>query len=136
MLAKVEYALNNSVNKSTGKTPSKLLFGIEQRGNIQDALKEYLVENSSSVSSDLHKIRSKTKSRIETSQAYNENYYNKHRQKQLEYELGGLVMIKNFENTPGVSKKLIPRFKGPYEVVTKLRNDRYVVADVEGFQNT
>lgn len=44
------------------------------------------------------------------------------------------VMIRNFDATPGISQNLIPRFKGPYQVDRVLRNDCYVVKDVEGFQ--
>lgn len=45
-------------------------------------------------------------------------------------------MLHNYENTPGISKKLIPAFKGSYEIIKKLRSDRYVVADTKGFQQT
>ena len=45
-------------------------------------------------------------------------------------------MLRNYESPPGVSHKLIPRFKGPYKILRELRNDRYVVADIKGFQNT
>jgi len=42
-------------------------------------------------------------------------------------------MIRNFGPSMG---KLTPQFKGPYEVVKVFRNDRYLVSDLEGFQNT
>jgi len=32
ILPEIEYAINNTVNRSTGKSPSQLIFGIEQRG--------------------------------------------------------------------------------------------------------
>lgn len=44
MLSKVEFAINNSIHSSTGETPSKLLFGIKQRGPVVDELTEYLTE--------------------------------------------------------------------------------------------
>ncbi|GJQ88177.1 hypothetical protein Trydic_g13175 [Trypoxylus dichotomus] len=46
------------------------------------------------------------------------------------------VVIKNFDNTPGVNKKLIPKFKGPYVVKKVLPNDRYAIGDPPDFQNT
>jgi len=52
------------------------------------------------------------------------------------YQTGNLVLIQNFDNTPGVSKKLIPQFKEPYKVIKCMRNNRYVIADVEECQNT
>lgn len=39
-------------------------------------------------------------------------------------------MIKNIETAKGVSHKIIPKFKGLYEVMRVLRNDRYVIKDV------
>lgn len=45
-------------------------------------------------------------------------------------------MVANVDNTVGVSKKLIPKYRGPYEIKRVLPNDRYVVSDIMGFQNT
>ena len=59
---------------------------------------------------------------------------NKKRKDGHKYQLDDYVMLRNFYLTRGVSLKLIPRFKGPFEVVKVLRNDQYVVADVEDFQ--
>jgi len=36
-------------------------------------------------------------------------------------------MIRNFVSILGTSQKLLPRFKGSYEIDRILRNDRYVV---------
>lgn len=45
-------------------------------------------------------------------------------------------MLKNFDNTVGISPKLVPKFKGPYQVTKILRNNRYVIADIPGCQVT
>lgn len=45
-------------------------------------------------------------------------------------------MVPNVEVTPGVNKKLLPKFKGPYVIKKCLPNDRYVIKDVDGFQVT
>jgi len=34
----------------------------------------------------------------------------------------------------GINRKLVPKFKEPYVVKKVLDHDRYVVADVDGFQ--
>lgn len=45
-------------------------------------------------------------------------------------------MVQNFDCIPGVSQKLIPRYKESYQVSRVLRNDRYVLTDVEDHQLT
>lgn len=45
-------------------------------------------------------------------------------------------MIRNFESTPGISRKMIPQFRGLYEISKVLRNNRYVISDPSGLQNT
>lgn len=46
------------------------------------------------------------------------------------------MMIKNVVTTAGVNKKLLPKYRGPFEVVKVLNNDRYVIRDIEGLQLT
>lgn len=128
----VEYALNNSVHKSTGETPSQLLFGIDQRGKINDNVKDFVNNNDR----NLESIRHKAKEQIERTQQYNKSYTDKKRKRAHEYQVGDYIMIRNFDPTPGISPKLTPSFKGPYEVKKILRNDRYVIADIDGFQKT
>jgi len=45
-------------------------------------------------------------------------------------------MIRNFDSNVSTSKKLAPSFKGPYCVKRALRNNRYLLSDVDGFLNT
>lgn len=52
------------------------------------------------------------------------------------FKEGDFVVIKNVDTTIGVNKKLLPKFKGPYEIHKKLPNDRYVVRDIENGQIT
>lgn len=44
------------------------------------------------------------------------------------------MLIKNIDVTPGVNKKLLAKFRGPYVVNKILGNDRYLISDVENFQ--
>ena len=83
---------------------------------------------------NLETLREKASKEIKNSQQYNERYYDKKRKPPLKYKVGDLVALKNFDSTPGVAHKLTPRFKGSYEIIKELRNNRYVVADIKGFQ--
>lgn len=42
VLEEVEFAINYSVHKTTGQTPSKILFGIAQRGKVDDMIEKIL----------------------------------------------------------------------------------------------
>lgn len=137
MLGDVEFALNNTRHSTTGVTPSKLLFGVNQRGSVID----YVAENLEQMKHeqqirDLEQIRTDAAMKIEKSQSYNKEYFDKKHKEPRKYETGDFIMVKNFDTTTGVSKKLIPRYKGPYEVIKALRNDRYVIKDIENFQVT
>ena len=138
MLTDVEFALNNTIHSTVGVTPSKLLFGINQRESVIDPVVEYLeqTKHSGKDTRNLEQIRFEAIEKIKKSQEYNKAYFDKKHKEPRKYQIGDYVMIKNFDTTVGVSKKLIPRYKGPYEVVKVLRNDRYVLQDIENFQVT
>lgn len=42
--------------------------------------------------------------------------YDKKHKAPRQYNKGDLVMIRNFDSTPGVSRKMIPQFRDPYEI--------------------
>ena len=120
-----------------GETPSKLLFGIGQNGKCVDEVRAFLKENVNTEKRDLADSRDKAVEKMLKSQEYNKSYKDKRQKKNVyKYNVGDWVMIRNFDSTAGVTHKLIPKFKGPYQIIKELRNDRYVVADVEGFQIT
>lgn len=133
VLSQVEYAINNTICRSTGETPSKLLFGVEQLGEINDKLKLVLDANTNR---DLVSIRESASEKIQKSQKENEHYYNQKHKEAKHYKKGDYVMIRNVDTSVGSNKKLIPKYKGPYIVKQVLDSDRYVIADVEGFQVT
>ena len=135
ILDKVEFALNNSVCRSTTETPSRLLFGINQLGIVNDKIRLELDANSD-VERDLSAFRDATSEKIEKCQQENEKCYDRKRKPAVKYEVGDHVVISNHVVAPGVNKKLLPKFKGPYVVTKVLENDRYVISDIEGFQKT
>lgn len=136
-LSQVEYALNNTVQKSIKQTPSKLLFGIEQRGEIVDELTEYLEEKFAyETDRDLIQIRADADSAIKRSQEYNELYFLKHSIPAKTYAAGDFVVIRNTDTTVGSNKKLIAKYRGPYVIRRVLPNDRYVVTDIDNCQVT
>ncbi|KAJ8909652.1 hypothetical protein NQ315_002917 [Exocentrus adspersus] len=136
LLGDVEFAINNTVSRSTGETPAKLLFGQNQRGHVADNIRLILEQLEGEETKEIESIRDKASQKIEIAQAGNKVYYDKSRKKPTVYKEGDYVMVANVDTTSGVNKKLIPKFRGPYVIKTVLPNDRYVVNDITGFQNT
>ncbi|KAK9685092.1 hypothetical protein QE152_g38313 [Popillia japonica] len=131
----VEFNINNKVNKSTRNTPSRLLFGTDQKGKVIDSLRGIL-ENIEEDRRDVSRERGIVAEKIEKIQEYNTKYYNRNRSDSRKYNIGDYVAITNTISTPGVNKNLMPKFRGPYVISKCLGNDRYVVKDVDSFQLT
>jgi len=114
-----------------------LLFGIRQRGNITDELRDVLeISGQLNFPRELPRLRERAYKQIQKNQHTNQRVYDRRHKVAKKYQVGEKVMVKNFDNTPGVAQKLIPRFKGSYQIDRVLRNDRYVLRDVKGFQLT
>ncbi|KAL4084425.1 hypothetical protein QTP88_028247 [Uroleucon formosanum] len=135
VLYKVEFAINNTVHRSTRQTPSRLLFGINQVGDVSDELR-HVIEEINENRFDLPEIRKKVSEQIMKAQTESEKQCDVGRKEPVKYNVGDYVMIKNVDVTNGVNKKLIPKFKGPYIVRRALDYDRYVIGDIEGNQIT
>lgn len=135
-LSEVEFAMNNTVHCATKQTPTKMLFGVEQRGKIVHELTEYLNEKYSVKEESLQEIRKRAVENIQKSQLQNQKLFEQKHKPAIEFEIGDLVVIKNVDTTVGKNKKLIPKYKGPYMVRKHLGHDRYVITDVENYQVT
>ncbi|KYQ47742.1 hypothetical protein ALC60_13230 [Trachymyrmex zeteki] len=134
LLGDIEYFLNNTVNRSTGKSPCQLVFGMSQRGSHADHLREWL--EADCIMPGFEKIREEAIGRMLQEQQKQRLHYDRKHKVPIKYKAGDLVMVKNFDSTPGASKKLLPKYRSPYEVKKILGNDRYLLTDVPGFQNT
>ncbi|XP_045456265.1 uncharacterized protein LOC123666103 [Melitaea cinxia] len=129
----IQLGINTTVNKSTGKSPSELLFGCKLVSASENLLVDVIDETYERVTGDdLMQLRSDTKNKIEKQQEYAQKQFNKHRKRQTSYKVGDLVRIERTvidKDHIGKSKKLIPKFQGPYRILKILSNDRFLVED-------
>ncbi|KAH8361328.1 hypothetical protein KR200_001361, partial [Drosophila serrata] len=132
-----EFAINNSVQCSTGKTPSVLLFGCEQRGPMVDELTEYL-ENKLSLTKPrcLDTVRDEANNRIRQSQIRNESAHRLRHKAPPLYDVGDFVAIRNVDVTSGHCKKFTPMYRGPNKINRVFTKDRYEVTDIDNCQLT
>lgn len=106
-LSEVEYAINNTTHSSTKESPSKLLFGVDQRGKVVDELTEYLDDRFNSKGrSDLGEIREKASDTIKKSQEHNEKYFLKHSVPAKLYSVGDFVVMRHIDTTIGTNKNV------------------------------
>ncbi|CAG4951998.1 unnamed protein product [Parnassius apollo] len=60
-------------------------------------------------------------------------YYDRNRAPTKLFNLGDLVMIPNHHNPAnGKSKKLCPKFRGPFKISGVLKNERYEISSIVG----
>lgn len=104
-------------------------------GPVTNKIKEYLCMNVNCNLETLAEKRDRTAEKIMTAQKYNEVYFNGKHKKPVQYKEEDLVMLRNFDSSAEKSKKLIPQYKRSYVVKRELRNNRYLIADINRFQN-
>jgi len=119
--------------RSTGNTPSRLLFGLDQLGEIHDFLRLSL-DSQTKDNRNLAELRAAVSCKIVENQTANEKTYNKSQKIATTYQINDYVDIINVDTIVDANKKLIPKYKGPYVVSKVLGADRYIIIDIPGFQ--
>lgn len=134
-VGKVQWGLNNTNHKTTGRTPSEMMFGTCMDSEMNPRLNE--VRNETRENCDLTEIREQAKKAIDKDQEKQKQRYDKGRKPARVYAEGELVKItKTTFVNDGKSKKLHPTYVGPYRVVSILGNDRYRLAAIPGLTGT
>ena len=130
----VQWAINSAKHSVTKRTPSEIIFKFKPRGPSGSPLTAEIIalnekiketEEERPVEQLLEENRIKMKER-----------YDKTRKEAEVFNVGDLVLVRGDTPSTGVSRKLEPKYRGPYEVVKSLGNDRYLVQDIEGEQQS
>ncbi|KAL0902042.1 hypothetical protein ABMA27_000009 [Loxostege sticticalis] len=129
----IQLGINTTVNKSTGKSPSELLFGCKLVTTSENMLGDVITETSQLVSgNELMRLRSDAKDKMDKDQEVAKRRFDQNRKRARSYSVGDLVRIERTvidKDHLGKSKKLVPKFQGPYRIVKVLPNDRFLVED-------
>lgn len=128
-VSEIQWGLNNTVNKGTGKTPAQALFGLQLIGTSDSVLQLHIDSNAiDDLDKRIDDVRSEMSEHIQLNQQRQKEVFDKGR-KRLTFQVGELVRIEREIPASGQSKKLVPKLRGPYRIATVLDNDRYVVED-------
>lgn len=122
-LWKVQQSINTTVQKSTGFAPLRLLIG--RNANIpcvQARLNDVVDANDTVENIDISVDRSLAKQRLDQVAEMCKKRFDSTRRDNIEYNIGDLVYVNQDHRR---HDKLSPKFKGPYEIINILDNDRY-----------
>ncbi|CAH1101552.1 unnamed protein product [Psylliodes chrysocephalus] len=116
--------INSTKHRVTNYTPAELLFGfpLKMNNDVHDSESEDNV--------DVTTIRKRAAKRLEQNIIKQDITFNKKRSPPKMYKVGDLVLTKVISNpATGESKKLLPKFRGPFKIIEVLPNDRYRVKE-------
>lgn len=131
-LRRIQWGLNNTLNKGIGKTPSEALFGRTLNHAHENMFSDLFLE-SRDPNQSIEEIRSEITEHIEKDQVSQKQRFDKNRKSPTIYKIGDLVKInKQVPSNEGQSRKLLPKFSGPYKITKILDNDRYEVSTIPG----
>lgn len=85
---------------------------------------------------DIHLIREMADQNIRQSQKRNERINTNKNHNPLQYQIGDFVVVRSHNVASGSSRKLIPKYRGPYRINRVFPNDRYEIVDIENCQLT
>jgi transposase InsO family protein len=125
-ISKIQWGMNNTLNKGIGKTPAQALFGTNLSGMADALLRLGVSLEEESIERDV--IRQEMTEHIELDQKKQKERYDRKR-KHVSYKVGDLVRIEREVQSTGQSKKLIPKLRGPYRITRVIGHDRYEVED-------
>lgn len=133
-LFQVQWAINDSVHNVTKRSPNEIVFNHKGFGISENPLTQEIVALNEELGNeddkeDVETLLNKNKEKLELQ-------YNKKRKSAPVYQSKDLVLVRSEAPSTGESRKLVPKYKGPYEVVKVLDNDRYLVQDIEGEQQS
>ncbi|GLV46486.1 hypothetical protein CBL_20815 [Carabus blaptoides fortunei] len=125
-LMKLQIGLNSTINAALGVSPSETLMGF--RMSLHGS-KEPNLENIV----DVTKLRRTIVERIHKQQEEQAERFNKTRFQPNPIAVNDLVLIRITSLVAnGTSRKLTPKWRGPFRVSAILGNDRYEVAEIKG----
>lgn len=133
-VGKIQWGINNTMHKTTGRTPAEVMFGTGINCDMNPSLDE--ISQETCVNVELDTLRKEVKEKIDSEQVKQKSYYDKNRKPAHIYKEGDLVKITQTTiDNNGKSRKLLPPYVGPFRVIRVLGNDRYKIKSIPGFSN-
>lgn len=131
-LHKLQWAINTQLNNTTGCCPNDVIFRFKAKDVLQNKVMAVLsdAETTEPIVPSPNEIAAKI---FEAKSAWKRRYDDQHRAPK-HYSVGDIVLVEHIPAATGDSRKLEPRYRGPYVVDRVLNNDRYLICDIDKMQ--
>lgn len=133
-LWRFQWAINSQINSTTSCCPNDIVFRYKLRNCLDNKLLA-AINNSKDNTEPSPSLDEVAKTVDAVKAKWQQRFNAKHRTPRT-YSVDDLVLIENVAPSTGESRKLEPKFRGPYVVKKVLPCDRYVVADLADIQRT
>lgn len=129
-LPDVQWGLNNTYNRGINCTPSKALFGTRPYGTSDSRIRTELADDvTDSTSQGLLEIREQINEHVRSYQEAQRKAYDEKHLRSPKYGVGDLVRVERQIPATGSSRKLLPKYQGPYRITKAYDFDRYQIED-------
>lgn len=134
-VGQLKFGINNTYHAAIKTTPFSLLFNFRPRSYDGNPLVDDQLRFNSD-STDVETRRREAFEHIQEGQRKQQMVFDQRRGDPKAYQVGDLVVVRRNASSTGTSRKLIPKYAGPYMIVAKLPNDRYYIEDVPETQRS
>lgn len=132
-ITSIQQGINSTINKTTAAVPSEVFFGYRIRMDNDVITDDDNTEHPVDVTSLRHKVDANIKRDAERQKVT----FDSKRKEAPHYQVDDLVVLKiPSHNNDGRSTKLMPLYKGPFQITKVLGHDRYQVADLRGAERS
>lgn len=126
----LQWAINNSTHRITKQTPAELIFNYKPIGTGDSLLTREIQKINDEFGVEIEK--EDVSELLEKNKKIISEQFNKKRKYAEKLEPGQLVLVRYEAPATGESRKLTEKYRGPYEVIKEIGNDRYLIQDIEG----
>lgn len=135
-LWKLQWVVNSQTNKSNGCSPNEVVFRYKPRDVLRNKVLAVLQENQTTTDDEDDIPLAEIARRADAEKIkWKVRFDSKHRTP-TKYDEGDMVLIENVAAATGESRKLEPKYRGPYIIKKVLDMDRFLVGDIENAPRT
>lgn len=131
-----QWIVNSQINKTTGCCPNEIIFRYRLRAQGENQLLAALHEtDEDDEHHPLPPLEDVARAMDLAKLKWKQRFDRRHKSP-TKYEEQDLVLVEHIPPATGQSRKLEPRYKGPYVIKKVLGCDRYLVGDLSDIQRT